>query len=201
MSKEFASADLTAGQLNAIVKKLGGHEAALKLLRGELVVKLADMPVFTPWKILRIGGTPKTELLKRMKKENFYISDYAKDIMGKDAFGTLPEKQDVSLVRLSVAELRFKNPATYDEIVARAKELGLDLCPAEVGPYLRLTETDQAYSDFYWIAMEPIVGSSGVARVFYVYRDSVGKRWLSTHYVISDSRWGLGGRFVFLSRK
>ncbi len=38
MDTRFASADLTAGQLNAIVKKLGGHESALKFLRGELVV-------------------------------------------------------------------------------------------------------------------------------------------------------------------
>lgn len=38
MSEKFASADLTAGQLNAIVKKVGGHDAALKFLRGELSV-------------------------------------------------------------------------------------------------------------------------------------------------------------------
>ncbi len=31
--------NLTAGQLNAIVKKLGGEEGALKFLRGELVVQ------------------------------------------------------------------------------------------------------------------------------------------------------------------
>jgi hypothetical protein len=35
---EFASANLTAGQLNAIVKKLGGEEGALRFLRGEAVV-------------------------------------------------------------------------------------------------------------------------------------------------------------------
>ncbi len=33
----FASQNLTAGQLNAIVKKMGGEEAALKFLRDELV--------------------------------------------------------------------------------------------------------------------------------------------------------------------
>ena len=38
---EFASQNLTAGQLNAIVKNLGGEEGALKFLRGELVVQLA----------------------------------------------------------------------------------------------------------------------------------------------------------------
>ena len=38
MSNEFTSAGLTAGQLNAIVKKLGGHDSALRFLRGELTV-------------------------------------------------------------------------------------------------------------------------------------------------------------------
>lgn len=38
MSNEFASAGLTAGQLNAGVKIIGGHDAFLALLRGELVV-------------------------------------------------------------------------------------------------------------------------------------------------------------------
>ena len=35
---DFASAGLTAGQLNAIVKKIGGHNEALRFLRGELMV-------------------------------------------------------------------------------------------------------------------------------------------------------------------
>ncbi len=40
MSKpQFASANLTVGQINAIVKNLGGHERALRFLAGELVVK------------------------------------------------------------------------------------------------------------------------------------------------------------------
>lgn len=43
MSKEFASANLTAGQLNAIVKKLGGHDEALKFLRDDVVIKVSDL--------------------------------------------------------------------------------------------------------------------------------------------------------------
>jgi len=38
MSTEFASAGLTADQLNAIVKKLGGHDMALRFLRDEILV-------------------------------------------------------------------------------------------------------------------------------------------------------------------
>lgn len=41
---DFASQNLTAGQLNAIVKNLGGEEGALKFLRGELVIQPAVIP-------------------------------------------------------------------------------------------------------------------------------------------------------------
>ena len=43
-TSEFASAGLTAGQLNAIVKKLGGHEMALRFLRNELIVSESPKP-------------------------------------------------------------------------------------------------------------------------------------------------------------
>ena len=52
MSTEFASAGLTAGQLNAIVKKLGGEKGALKFLRGELVVQPAVIPEPPPEPVL-----------------------------------------------------------------------------------------------------------------------------------------------------
>lgn len=38
-TESFAIADLTGGQLNAMVKKLGGPDAALRLLRDELEVR------------------------------------------------------------------------------------------------------------------------------------------------------------------
>ena len=59
MSSEFASANLTVGQINAIVKKLGGEDGAMKFLRGELIVQLVkhvidcDAAPFCPegWKV------------------------------------------------------------------------------------------------------------------------------------------------------
>jgi hypothetical protein len=49
---DFASQNLTAGQLNAIVKNLGGEECALKFLRGELVVQPAVIPEPQPEPVL-----------------------------------------------------------------------------------------------------------------------------------------------------
>ena len=39
-NNQFASASLTAGQLNAMVKKLGGEEGALRFLRGDATVSV-----------------------------------------------------------------------------------------------------------------------------------------------------------------
>ena len=69
---DFASQNLTAGQLNAIVKNLGGEEGALKFLRGELVVQPAVIPEPTPEPVLdfivRVDRSVKPSYPDWMKK-------------------------------------------------------------------------------------------------------------------------------------
>lgn len=69
---DFASQNLTAGQLNAIVKNLGGEEGALKFLRGELVVQPAVIPEAPPEPVLdfivRVDRSVKPTYPNWMKK-------------------------------------------------------------------------------------------------------------------------------------
>lgn len=69
---DFASQNLTAGQLNAIVKNLGGEEGALKFLRGELVVQPAVIPEPPPEPVLdfivRVDRSVKPTYPDWMKK-------------------------------------------------------------------------------------------------------------------------------------
>lgn len=64
------------------------------------------------------------------------------------------------------------------ELLNRIKEVG-GLCPAEVGPHLRLADKDQPCETWYWTAMEPITDSVGRPSVFCVGRLAGGERWLS----------------------
>ena len=134
---DFASQNLTAGQLNAIVKKLGGEQDALRFLRGELVVSAAKPTLMPVWKMVKLG-TCKTPgaYRKALKKAGRSIGDWGDDILGRITCSQ--EEIDLDLVVLSVADLGFKDGARYADICAKAVELGLELCPAEVGPALRL---------------------------------------------------------------
>ncbi|MFZ2556178.1 MAG: hypothetical protein WAZ27_04580 [Minisyncoccia bacterium] len=198
---DFVSQNFTAGQLNAIVKKLGGEEAAMRFLRGELTVSAATTTPreFSVWKTVKLG-TCKTpdEYRKALKKGSYRIGDWGNDILGKTPCAE--EEQEVDLINLTVGELGFGKGASYKDICARAVELGLELCPAEVGPALRLSYKDQPRGEWVVIAMEAITDRDGGLRVFDV--DHGGDElWLHGSIGHPDFHWHSDSRFVFVRRK
>lgn len=196
---DFASQNLTAGQLNAIVKKLGGEQDALRFLRGELVVSAAkpiEMPV---WKTVKLGTCKSPdEYRKALKKAGRRIGDYGDDILGR--ISCSKKEVDFDLVVLTVGELGFKDGARYADICAKAVELGLELCPAEVGPALRLQYGDQPKGEWLRIAMEAITDRDGYLNVFSVDHVDDGL-WLFGYGGHPVGVWFAGYRFVFGRRK
>ena len=90
MSNEFASKNLTVGQINAIVKKLGGYEAALKFLRGELAV---SEPV-RAWRehggiisfSVTSDGTTGEGWITRLEQKGIRVSPCAKSVLRSSEF-------------------------------------------------------------------------------------------------------------------
>lgn len=193
--------ELTLGQVEALVNKLGGMEGVQRFLSGELLVS-ATAKVWKTWKTIQLGTGLQTadDFRKEVVKAGMKIGDWANDILGKPAFTATTSETEVELVVASVAELGFKDGATRKDIYVRAQELGLDLCPPEVGPQLRLQYTDQPKGEWLVIAMEPITGSDGSLRLFFVGRDDDG-RWLSARDGNPGGFWRGSCRFVFLRRK
>ncbi|MDH5442142.1 MAG: hypothetical protein OEX08_00860 [Candidatus Nomurabacteria bacterium] len=153
---------------------------------------------FKVWKTIKIGtGLSTAEgFTDAIHKLGAKVSDWANDIMKQKAFTVAKEETEINLVKVTVKELGFKEGATYEDICNRAKELGLELCPAEVAPQLRLQYTDQPKGEWLRIAMEPIVGSGGYSNVFEVAHDD-DDLWLNWNVGTSDYFWHSDNCFVF----
>ena len=144
-----------------------------------------------------IGGKNKKELVKEMEENKVWISDYVKQMMDNPDFTTSKKQEHLNLVRISVKDLGFPNGATTDEIYEKAKKLGLELCPAEVGPQLRLQQLDQSNGDWFYVGMKQISDSGGYPVVFVVSRFDGGRLKLGASLAESSSGWDDSRGFVF----
>lgn len=153
------------------------------------------------WKRIKLGTGLKTadDFRKSVKDNDMRLGDWASDILGKEAFTAATEETEVDLVRRSAKDLGLKGNARFDQICVRAKEQGLERCPAEVGPQLRLQYLDQPKNEVLIIAMEAIRASYGNLNVFNVEHDDDG-RWLNANYGNPDNVWNPDYQFVFVSR-
>jgi hypothetical protein len=85
------------------------------------------------------------------------IGDSADEILGRPAFPYARAKTDVELAVLSAADLGVESDqSSLAEVYQRATQAGLELCPAEVGPQLRLDYHNQPLGEALDIAMEPV---------------------------------------------
>lgn len=148
---------------------------------------------------LEIGGKSRQQLESELKAAGINITDYAQDMLNSPDFTTLPQKDDVDLVRLRVQDLGLKGTPTTDEVYAKAAELGLDLCPAEVGPHLRLKDQNQPLGEWYFIGMKQIADRHGDPRVFDLARHGDGL-WLRHGWAEPGRPWSPGRGFVFALR-
>ena len=164
--------------------------------------RTTTQPEFKVWKTIKLGTGLKTaeDFRKALKKGGHKIGDWGNDILGKPAFTASETEIEVELVVASVAELGFKDGATRKDIYERALSYGLELCPNEVGPQLRLQYEDQPNGEWLLVAMEPIADSDGRLHVFGVARVSHGS-WLYGDYGYPVHFWHGHRRWVFLRRK
>lgn len=157
---------------------------------------------FPTWKIIKLGTGLKTanDFRRALQSAGHKIGEWGNDILVKPAFKVSTKETSIELVNVSVAELGFKDGATRKDIYERAISLGLELCPNEVGPQLRLQYKDQPKGEWLPIAMKPIADSNGSLRVFDVVHDDDGL-YLYGISGFPDSFWHGYHRWVFARRK
>lgn len=204
MSTEFASADLTAGQLNAIVKKLGGYDGAIKFLQGKLSV---SQPTPIRWleqaDIIYLSvtsdGTTGPKWIKRLEKKGFRLSDYAKSVLRSPDFKpTYGVTTEINILRGCLFEDRDRITKNIRDM---ALKRNLSTPNVEVGCLIRenFSDEDIEAMGLWWIVAmhEPIKDSDGDPYLLYAGRDNDG-RWLRAYFDDPDDGWGRGSGFAFV---
>jgi hypothetical protein len=193
------------GLINDLMDKLCGKDGRMWLEAFKKFLRMENpfpVKVWNTWKTIKLGMFKNVEEIRQaLKASGNSIGDWANDILGKPAFKVSETEQDVELVNVSVLELGFKQGACYADICKRALELGLDLCPAEVGPQLRLQWKDQPKGTCVVVAMEAITASGGDLDVFSVRCLDGGERYLDANDDRAGRVWHSSVRFLFLRRK
>ncbi len=149
---------------------------------------------------IEAGGRTAQELENEIEKNEMTIDFFARPMLRSDRFPTSKESEQVYLTRLEVRDLGFpddqsQNPS-LEEVYEKAKEFGLELCRAEVGPAYRIAYKDQPKGESFFIAMEPLFYSGNIARVFVV--SHWGQIELDAAAAgIPDTHYGPKARFIF----
>ncbi len=125
---------------------------------------------FEVWKRIGLGTIKKDEFPEVLKSQGYDISAGAWKILEDPGFRVASEESEVNLVKVRLKQLGFKKKTTFTQVYKRAEQLGLGMCPPEVGPQLRLQYPDQVPGEWIIVAMKPIQ-----SRVFGVDYNNFGK--------------------------
>ena len=127
-------------------------------------------------------GTHRTgaDLLEALLQEKCGVSLWSRQALGNPDFPVAAEEITVDIVVVSMLEMGFAEGelATLNTIYNRAKQLGLEICPVETAPQLRLQFLDQpdytveARLGAFFVATEPFfLTREGFPKIFSVARD------------------------------
>lgn len=161
---------------------------------------------------VRIGGMQTPQLLRALRAQGVRLNEAGETLLANPRFTVLDRERVVAITLVSVADLEFEDGATYEQLVARAGERGLEECPLELGPHLRLQYLQQpgvagGPSMTYGrqppgavtIASSPLDAADATPKGFYLRRvDEVP--WLRGYRASPDHRWCAEDLLVFCCR-
>jgi hypothetical protein len=171
---------------------------------------------FSTWKTITLGTGLKTgdDFINALKLAGFNIGQTETENLLRGLACTVAgEEIKVALVSVSIHQLglydREDNGAVRcDDLYCRARDLGLGICPAEVGPQLRLQYPNQPRVENarLIVGMEPIITKPGPSwkreeRIFTLSSNNKGL-WLITNLANPGTLFYADtDRFLFLKTR
>lgn len=135
--------------------KTRASEAPQRLIKSERDIAI--------WKTIAIGTfADSLKLRDALDSMRCSVGSQAGEILARPSFITASQKTDMELALVSPTQLGFTSDSvTLADLYSRARKLGFELAPAEVGPQLRIQYFDQPIGEFLIIGMKPIKTWSG----------------------------------------
>src|SRR5262245_56794165 len=126
-------------------------------------VNLNKSAHFQIWRTITLGTYKGVDAYRdALDSARIKLGLSADEILGRPAFPYAKMKTDVKLAMLLAAELGVESDeSSLSDVYQRARRVGLELCPAEVGVQLRLEYRNQPLGEALDIAMEPVATYSG----------------------------------------
>ncbi|WP_047985575.1 helicase [Ornithinibacillus californiensis] len=169
-----------------------------------------DCSVIT--RIIEVGGLTNLQLIHSLKQNSILMNEYAERLLADEKFTTSETKYNLNTVQITVKDLGYPDGATLPQIYERAIELGLELCPLELGPFLRLAYLDQpegdtgnnsknqAPSGSITVASEIVSEDDDFPKGFYL-RKINGELWLRGYIADHLHIWNPSDQFIFCQTK
>ena len=195
--------ELSLGQVEAVVNKLGGMDGVQRLLRGEVTISEPECAWREQDGVIYLSVTSDNEScegwINRLKNKGFRLNNYAKQLLRSDDFKpTNGVTYEIAVLKGRIFE--GKNRVTK-KIRAEAESRGLTTPNAEVACLIREKFSDDELEamGLWWIVTmhEPIKDSDGGPSLLGAGRDGDG-RWLLADCDNPAYRWDREGGFAFV---
>jgi hypothetical protein len=146
---------LHGGQARADAEAVIPGAYAAPAGRADATKTVADFPV---WKRITLGTHKGVNGVRdALDAHNIRVGESADEILGRPAFRFSRIMTPLDLVVLNAVDLGFaKGSQSLADIYRRAREIGLELCPPEAAPQLRLEYLNQPIGEFLHVAMPPV---------------------------------------------
>lgn len=153
------------------------------------------------WKTITMGNYRTVYALRdALRQRQIWIGDLAAEMLRLPTFTLSSAHTSVDLSVTKVSQLGLgSNGASFAEIHAHATEVGLDLCPPDVGPQLRLQYPDQKLGEYLLIGMAPLPTANGSDACFLVGNGGAGL-FIIGRSAGADLTVPSRARFVFVVR-
>lgn len=192
---------IAAARISQISSALSERKIPDQELSGE-VIALPTRPRFPIWQSVVLGKCSSVDSYYRrlLREAGRSFDNWTQELLRRESFPCMGRWAQCNLALVSAHDLGFSAGARYREICAQAEALGLMLCPAEVGPALRLQYAGREQLEWVGIGMRPIAGWNSERFIFALtFRNH--ELLLCGFYSHPDYFWDAEHQFLFVVKE